>query len=178
MNKFHSIAFLAAVSLGALAQPWQGSTTEPVLNEKKVSSSTIAESTKQGVTICVNQIQIQRIGTNVKLVKHVDQFGIDGENFGRTIALSISKKNSGKSSGPISLTLKNGTVLTPMLIGNQKYMSAIANSDPADGFDFEENWFDLPSDTKFDQIFPVAISYRCTDKAENAVQFELANIYP
>ena len=178
MNKLHSLALVTIVSLGAFSQSRQDSTTAPELKLREGRISTIAESTKQGVTVCVNQIQIQRIGTNVEMAKHIAKFGVDGKKFARTITLSISKKNNGRSSGPASLTLKNGTKLTPMLIGNQKYMSAIANSSPAEGFDFEENWFELPDETKFDQIFPITMSYQCTDKTENVVQFEFANIFP
>jgi hypothetical protein len=175
--KLFPLFVLAFVSLGAFANSQKESDTKPA-DKNDAPTSAITESTKQGVTVRVNQVQIQRIGTEVELVPHIAKFGVDGTKFARTIAISASKKNAGKSSGPISLTLKNGKCLTPMMNGNQKYMSAIANSGSSDGFDFEEVWFELPLDTKFGDVFPIGVRYRCTDTKENVVQFELENIYP
>ena len=176
--KLLSLMMLTCVSLGVLTQSQTSSTAKTEIIKKDRQLSSVAESTKQGVIVRINQVQMQRIGTDVELAKHFAKFGIDSKKFSRTIAIAVSKKNAGKSSGPISITLKNGDFLTPMMNGNQKLMSAIANSSSKDGFDFEETWFEIPANVKFEQVFPISISFRCTDKAENPVQFQFENITP
>jgi hypothetical protein len=142
------------------------------------ATSAIALLTKTGVDVRINQIQLQRIGTSIDPVAAIGKFGIDLENFSRTIAISISQKGQGTSSGPISIILKNGVEMHPMLQGNQKLMSVLVNSKIDEDYDFMESWFAVPSDIEFEQIFPISVSFHSTDLNEVPVDFIFEDITP
>lgn len=154
----------------------QDRTSDPL--DGPEAGSSIAESTKNGVMVRVNQIQVQRIGTHVVLAQHLAKVGVATDKFSRTIAISIATRNRGKSQGPISMTTRHGKRLRLFMAGNQKYMSGVANAEQHADFDFSENWFAIPDTMAFDQIFPVTINYRCTDENEKPVTFEFRNITP
>lgn len=145
---------------------------------EKKSEEYIAQQKKSGVTVQVNQIQIQRIGTKVSLLPSLKKFGFDPEKYSRTIAISISQNGQGKSSGPISIELKNGEKLNPFSNANQTFMSVVANAEVPKDFDFMETWFGVPKETKFEDIFPITVHYAGTDSLQKPVQFRFKNIHP
>ena len=138
----------------------------------------IAKSTKQGVSVEINQLQLQRIGPAVQLPAKLEQLINKPDRLKRTIALSISQSGQGKSSGPMSITLRSGEVLNPCLNGNQRFMSVLANAKVPRDVDYIESWFEVPESIEFADIFPITILYETTDQNQQPVSFKFEKITP
>jgi hypothetical protein len=62
--------------------------------------------------------------------------------------------------------------------GNQRFMSVIANAAIPDGCDFAEYWFEVPSETGFEDIFPITIVHQTTNERQEKVEFRFEDIEP
>ncbi len=138
----------------------------------------IARAKKHGVEVCVNQVQVQRIGPTVQLPRELGLIVSDREDFRRTIAISLSQKGQGTTIGPTHIKLNSGLVLHPVMNGNQRFMSVVANADIPEDFDFAEYWFRIPENMKFADMFPLTVVYTTTNERQEKVEFELAGIEP
>jgi len=138
----------------------------------------VARKEIRGVEVLVNQIQIQKLGRTADVPDKLRMFIAERRGFSRTIAISLSQKGQGTAVGPTHLELKNGLKLRPFMNGNQRFMSAIANAAIPDGFDFAEYWFEVPSETKFEDIFPITIVHTTTNERQEKVEFRFGDIEP
>lgn len=149
---------------------------EEVPDDKGLSS--VARQNVRGVEVLINQIQMQKLGAEARVPKHLQAFTFQGDPFSRTIAISISQKGQGASVGPTHVELKNGQKLRPFLHGNQQFMSVVANAAIPDGYDFAEHWFQVPHETKFAEIFPITIVHNTTNEQHEKIEFRFENIEP
>lgn len=144
----------------------------------KVDSQPIAQLEKLGVTVRINQLQVQRLGPTVHVPKNWELLVSGRDEFRRTIAISISQTGQGTTVGPTHIKLKSGQVLRPFLNGNQRFMSVVANAEIPDGFDFAEYWFPIPANTNFADVFPITVVHTSTNERQEKVEFEFVDIEP
>ena len=138
----------------------------------------VAQKEISGVEVLVNQIQIQKLGRTAQVPNRLKMFITDRDEFTRTIAISLSQKGQGTTIGPTHLELKNGLKLRPFMNGNQRFMSGVANAAIPDGFDFAEYWFEVPDETKFEEIFPFTVVHNTTNERQEKLEFRFENIEP
>jgi hypothetical protein len=138
----------------------------------------VARKEIRGVEVLVNQVQIQRLGPTAEIPDKLKISSFGGDELTRTIAISLSQKGHGSSTGPTHLELGNGQKLSPFMNGNQRFMSVIANAAVPQGFDFAEYWFRVPSETKFADIFPLTIVHNTTNDRQEKVEFRFEDIEP
>lgn len=138
----------------------------------------VARQKIRGVEVLVNQIQIQRLGSTAKVPGKLNLIVTHQDQLKRTIAISLSQRNQGTASGPTHLELNDGQTLHPIMHGNQRFMSVIANAAIPEGFDFAEYWFEVPGDTALKDIFPVTIVHQATNERQEKIEFRFDNIEP
>jgi len=171
-------SMLAIMLLGVLSTTCGLFPNKEKLTEKGKEFTPVAQMTRNGVEVRINQIQIQRLGGVAKPPELLKVAMNDMSPLGRTIAFSISQKGQGTSVGPTFIKLASGKVVQPFLTGNQQLMSDLATATPPEGFDFGENWFAIPKDSKFSDIFPITVVHNTTNKRQESVKFELTDIEP
>ena len=141
-------------------------------------ASAIAEREIDGVVVRINQLQMQRIGGEVRTPEILTRLQIGGEKFQRTIALVLTQNGQGTTSGPLHITLRNGRVLHPVLDGNSRFMSVLANAETAEGDAFQETWFTVPAEVEFADVFPIQVTFKTTTPDGKPVTFEFDGLTP
>lgn len=140
--------------------------------------SVIAMMEQSGVEFRILQIQVRRSSEPVRLPESMTRMGIDEKAFARTIALSMSLRGQGRSSGPASITLSDGTLLRPRLHTNSQLMGSMASATIPQDTEYTELWFEVPSETEFRDIFPIQVRYETTNRSEAAVSFQFDDVTP
>lgn len=166
-----------AVSLFVVSVLFAQSLASSIWGQEPQEAAAIASQEIDGIEARVRMVQIQRLGGEIALSKDLEIARVDDATLRRCLILTVEASGEVEGWGPLRITLANGDILDPVMVGSR--LSSGYASIVSDPNDFSNDFaFSLSEEIQFKDVFPIRVSFSAKTNEGETIRFVFEEITP